>query len=191
MFIPGNDDFNDFVNSIRDVSDDTIIYFDEKLIEVNGLVFAGFGYSNPTPWHTERELSESEIKTRLLSLLGKLNRNELDKTIAVIHVPPYNTMIDQAPKLTNDLKPVIEGGVMVMEHAGSIAVREINEQFGPLMSLHGHIHESPGVDYLNASCCKKKIPIINAGSEYQSGILRFAYLMIENGKLKDKLLTRG
>jgi len=191
LLIPGNDDFNDFANAVRGIKDDTVMYFDEEVVELGGLIYAGFGYSNPTPWHTERELMEDEIKRRLINILGKLSRSELDRTVAVIHVPPYNTLIDQAPKLTSDLKPVVQGGIVVMEHVGSVAVREVIEDFGPLISLHGHVHESPGIDYLNARCCRRKVPVVNAGSEYQSGVLRLAYLIIENGKLKDKLLLRG
>lgn len=192
VYLAGNDDPKEFVNKIYEEYDnDVLIPIDEKTMNINDYMFLGFGYSNETPWHTARELPEREIEERLIKLFSGLNRNELDRTIAIIHVPPYGTTIDQAPKLTNDLKPVVEGGVVAMEHVGSTAVRRILENFGPLIGLHGHVHESYGIDFLNAKCCNKKIPVVNAGSEYQGGMLRFAYLMLEDLKLKDKIIARA
>jgi len=56
-----------------------------------------------------------------------LFRENPEKTIYVIHTPPNNTNLDQ----TN-----------IGSHAGSFAVREFTEQCQPLLTLHGHIHES-------------------------------------------------
>jgi len=50
--------------------------------------------------------------------------------ICVLHCPPYGTALDQ-----------IHGGV----HVGSRDVRAFIEKHQPLLSLHGHIHESPAV----------------------------------------------
>ena len=50
------------------------------------------------------------------------------KTICVFHCPPYNTGLDT---LHNN-KPI-----------GSRAIRDFIERTQPMMSLHGHIHESP------------------------------------------------
>jgi Icc-related predicted phosphoesterase len=190
FYFPGNDDPHEFVDHIKHIDNDTLIYGDEKILEINKYVLLGFGYSNPTPWHTERELPEDEIKRRLENLFGNIEPSKMTRVLAAIHVPPYGTTIDLAPKLTPDLRPVTAGGEMVMDHVGSTAVREILEKYGPAIGLHGHIHESPGIDYLQCKC-GRKVPVVNAGSEYMVGALRLAYLIIEDGKLKDKIFVRG
>jgi Icc-related predicted phosphoesterase len=60
--------------------------------------------------------------------LARLPATEASRTIAVLHSPPYNTRCD-----------VLYGG----EHVGSRAVRRWIERTQPLLTLHGHIHESP------------------------------------------------
>jgi Icc-related predicted phosphoesterase len=42
-------------------------------------------------------------------------------------------------------------------------VRQIIEEYQPLLALHGHIHESRGEAYIGRTLC------INSGSEYNSG----------------------
>lgn len=190
FYFPGNDDPREFVEHIKKLDNDILIYGDERIVEFNKYILLGFGYSNPTPWHTERELPEEEIKARLEKLFDQIDPKRMDRVLAAIHVPPINTAIDLAPKLTPDLRPVTSGGEMVMEHVGSTAVREILENYGPAIGLHGHIHESPGIDYLLCKC-GRKVPVVNAGSEYMVGALRIAYLLIEDGKLKDKIFVRG
>ncbi len=46
----------------------------------------------------------------------------------MFHVPPFNTKLDM---------------LYDASHVGSKAVREFIEKFQPLLTLHGHIHESP------------------------------------------------
>jgi Icc-related predicted phosphoesterase len=52
------------------------------------------------------------------------------RTVYVLHSPPYGTTLD----LLHDGTPV-----------GSPAVRAFLARHAPPLSLHGHIHESPGV----------------------------------------------
>jgi Icc-related predicted phosphoesterase len=52
-----------------------------------------------------------------------------------------------------------------------------------MLGLHGHIHESKGVEKIGQSLC------LNPGSEYQEGILRGALITLDSGKLKNYLLT--
>ncbi len=190
FYFPGNDDPHEFVDNIRKLDGDVLIYGDERIIEINGHLLLGFGYSNPTPWHTERELPEDVLKERLIRLFNSVDQSKMPRLLAAIHVPPYGTNIDLAPKLTPDLRPVTAGGEVVMDHAGSLAVKEVLENYCPAAGLHGHIHESPGIDYVQ---CKqgRRIPVVNAGSEYMVGALKLAYLIFEDGKLKDKIFMRG
>jgi uncharacterized protein len=51
--------------------------------------------------------------------------------ILVAHTPPYDSKLDRLPKVTYPI--------------GSRAVRRFIEQRQPVCSLHGHVHDSPGV----------------------------------------------
>jgi hypothetical protein len=59
------------------------------------------------------------------------------------------------------------------------------QKYQPFLSLHGHIHESRGIQKVG------KTTMINPGSEYSEGILRGVILEIDKGKLKDYIFTSG
>jgi len=65
------------------------------------------------------------------------------------------------------------------------AVRAFIERVQPLLTLHGHIHESPGHTRIGKTLC------INAGSEYAEGIMKAAIINLEDGKVKGHLLISG
>ncbi|MDT7902772.1 MAG: metallophosphoesterase [Caldivirga sp.] len=179
--IPGNDDPNEVIDAVVNRQWGSIIPFDEGIVNLNDHLLVGFGYSNITPWNTHRELSEEDIYNRLSRLMNKLDGGAYSRTILVVHVPPHGTLIDQAPMLTSDFKVVRRGGEVVFTHVGSTGVRRIIEEYKPLMGLHGHIHESGGVDYLKID--GSRIPVFNAGSEYQYGILRGIIISIDGNKV--------
>lgn len=167
---PGNDD--DLIVEKVLNSSQFIINPEEKIIEIaTDVEMLTFGFSNPTPWNSPRELPEEEIKKRLITLADKMKYTGI--SIFNIHVPPYDTPIDQAPKLDKNLKPVVEAGQIVMTGVGSKAVREVIMQYQPTLGLHGHVHESAGVVRLGKTIC------INPGSEYSDGVLRGALITID------------
>lgn len=190
--LPGNDDSESISEFAREYSSNSDIFvdIDERIAEVGDLQLLGFGFSNKTPWNSPRELTEEQIEARLSDMFDKIDQSRLSKTVAVIHVPPHGTMIDQAPALTPDLRPVIKGGDAVMTSVGSTAVRKVIEKYSPMMGIHGHIHESPGVDYIRSNT-RRKVPVLNAGSEYQAGVLRGALVAVEDGNVDNVMLTRG
>ena len=59
------------------------------------------------------------------------------------------------------------------------------EHFQPLLGLHGHIHESRGVQKIRRTTC------INPGSEYSEGVLRGVLIELNGAKLKGWQLTVG
>lgn len=190
--LPGNDDSESVSEFAKKYSanSDTFIDIDEELAEIGDIQLLGFGYSNKTPWNSPRELTEEQIESRLSDMFDRIDQSRLGKTVAVIHVPPHGTMIDQAPALTPDLRPIIKGGDAVMASVGSTAVRKVIEKYSPMMGIHGHIHESPGVDYIR-SHSHRKVPVLNAGSEYQAGVLRGALVSVGDGNVENVMLTRG
>jgi len=63
--------------------------------------------------------------------------DDLSRAIFLFHTPPYNTALDRAA-LDGKKYNYVELDV----HVGSIAVRRFIESRQPLLTLHGHIHES-------------------------------------------------
>jgi Icc-related predicted phosphoesterase len=72
-----------------------------------------------------------------------------------------------------------------MKSAGSLAVKAFIEKVQPMLSLHGHIHESPGHVHIGRTLS------INAGSEYAEAILKAAIINLEDGRVKGHLLISG
>jgi Icc-related predicted phosphoesterase len=172
---PGNDDdpvVDDVLNESR-----FVINPEEKVVEVApGIPMLSFGYSNPTPWDSPRELPEAEIGRRLTALADQMPEGYL--SIYNIHVPPKDTPIDQAAKLDASLKPVVEGGQVAMIGVGSTSVRDLILQRQPSLGLHGHVHEAAGAIRLGKTIC------LNPGSEYSDGVLRGALITVDEKKKK-------
>ena len=61
----------------------------------------------------------------------------MERVILLVHAPPYQTKLDRAAL---DGRSVDHAPLDV--HVGSIAVRRFIEARQPLLTLHGHVHES-------------------------------------------------
>ena len=82
----------------------------------------------------EYEIKYSTIQKDLAALAGD---RALGNAVFLFHTPAYETNLD---RVANDGKMVDH--VPLDLHVGSIAVRRFIEQRQPLVTLHGHIHES-------------------------------------------------
>ena len=164
MAMPGNDDEFLLDKVIRSYEDRGVIWCLDKVVEIGGFETISMEYVNPTPWDTPREANEKDLKKKIDKLAKKLK--DPTKSIFNFHCPPYNTHLDLAPKLDKTLRPVVTAGTPEMMHVGSTAIREAEEQYQPMMGLHGHIHESYASDKIGNSV------VVNPGSEYGEGILR-------------------
>jgi Icc-related predicted phosphoesterase len=80
------------------------------------------------------EAKYSTIKEDLDNLVGE---TDLSRAVFLFHSPPHNTRLDRAAM---DGKTV--EGVPVDVHVGSIAIRRFIEARQPMITLHGHVHES-------------------------------------------------
>jgi len=134
------------------------------------------GYANITPWKCPRDIEEEELERKINAMISQVKN--IKNCIFNFHCPPYGTTLDLAPKLDENLKPIVSGGGFVMEHVGSKAIRKAIEENQPMLGLHGHIHESRGVDNIGRTLC------LNAGSEYAEGILRGILIVLSDGKVK-------
>jgi Icc-related predicted phosphoesterase len=152
-------------------------------IAVDGIAIASTGWCNPTPWKTFRELEEPQLRERIDALVGAVP--DPRRTIFNFHAPPYGSNLDNAPKLDADMRYVAGGQALVP--VGSKAVRESIEAYGPLLSLHGHIHEGRGAVKLGRTLA------VNPGSSYEDGVLQAAIVDIDPKKAEVKryLLVNG
>lgn len=149
-----------------------------------GIEMLSCGVANPTPWNSPRELPEDQLQEHLEQLIGELH--DPSRSVFNLHVPPRATALDGAPKLDENLKPVVRGGTVIVAPAGSQAVRDLIERYQPLVALHGHIHESRGSTKLGRTVC------INPGSEYGEGVLHGALLALDRKKgLRSHQLVSG
>lgn len=82
----------------------------------------------------EREARHSTIAQDLVELAGD---SSLERAIFLFHAPPHDTPLDRAA-----LDGRMFDHVPLDVHVGSIAVRRFIETRQPLLTLHGHIHES-------------------------------------------------
>ncbi len=142
-----------------------------------------WGYSNVTPWHSYREQSEERLAAAFATMEAGLR--EPGRSIANFHVPPYDTGLDEAPMLDEELRVQQALGQVKFAPVGSPAVRAFLERVQPLVGLHGHIHEATGIRRLGRTIA------INPGSDYGSGTLLGALLTLEPGKVSAHQLVRG
>lgn len=179
---PGNDDIPEIDNILN--SSSFVINPERRIVKIDSdHEMITLGVVNYTPWHSLREVTEDVLQFMIEEMASKLENPA--NSIFNIHVPPKDTPLDQAPKVTQDLKPVISAGHLVMTSAGSTATRITIEKYRPLVGLHGHIHESKGVVKIGRTVC------FNPGSEYGEGILRGVVGQLEDGKIKSYMLTSG
>jgi uncharacterized protein len=177
-----NDDYFEVDDYLR--KSEAIEVPDGRVIDLGGFEMLSLGYGNPTPWNCPRDISEEELGKKIDDLAGTIDH--MDRAIFNLHVPPYGSGLDVAPKLDKNLKVVVSGaGTPEMVPVGSTAVRDAILKYGPLLGLHGHIHESRGSRRLGGTT------IVNPGSEYAEGILTGALvdLSLDKGLSSVRLVT--
>ncbi len=179
--MPGNDDEFDIDDALA--GSDVVVNPDGAIVEIDGYQLLSLAWANPTPWNSPRELPEEELAARIERLA-----RELDPSLPVIfnlHCPPYDSTLDSAPQLREDLSVVMVGGQPNMVPVGSRAVREAIERYQPVLSLHGHIHESRGAVRIGRTLC------INPGSAYGEGVLHGALVRLEDDRVASYQLVSG
>ena len=139
------------------------IDLDRRARVVDGVTFAGVSGGLPfggCPY----ERSESDFASAAEESLAAAGRSGASggprgPLVLVSHQPPRDTRCDLAHG----------------RHVGSTAIREAILRHQPDLVLCGHIHESPGQDWLGAS------RVINPGPWFQGGCLRFA---VDRGRIE-------
>lgn len=112
---------------------------------------------------SERRIRLATISRELEDMTGQ---DDLSRAILLMHCPPHATALDLA---------ALEGRsidhVPLDPHVGSIAIRRLIEERQPLLTLHGHVHESTdrsgewrerlgGTWAFNGACCGPGLTLI-------------------------------
>ena len=178
----GNDDELEIVEVLKQASyvempEGRVVLIDDEHEMVSS------GFANTTPWHAPRDIPEEELAAFIDTMASQLRAPE--RAVFNLHVPPFASGLDIAPLLTDDLKPIVVGGEIATGPVGSKSVCAAIECYQPLLSLHGHIHESRAVTKIGRTTS------INPGSEYGDGNLRGALVSLKGNRLLSYQLVNG
>jgi Icc-related predicted phosphoesterase len=162
--IPGNDDPKSEDGAFRAGETAGVWEFlDGRVTDLGGHRVFGYPYVPPTPFQLkdwERydvsrytdpgcvspeegartaavrpgEIRHATIAGDLATLTGD---EDLSKALFLFHSPPYRTHLDRAA-----LDGKMIDHVPLDVHVGSIAVKRLIENRQPLITMHGHVHES-------------------------------------------------
>jgi len=164
FIIMGNDDPRKFEQILLEADEKgNVDYINQRCVTYGGIDICGYSFVPPTPFQLkdwekydvsrftdigavspengtrtvdvpENKIRHSTIKDDLDELAG---RTGSDKTIYLFHAPPYETDLDRA-----DLDGKKVQHVEMDVHVGSIAIKRFIEEKQPLLTLHGHVHET-------------------------------------------------
>lgn len=183
----GNDDYADVLEALYRPGAESIFGCEGQVVQVDDShTMISMGFSTPTPWRTPREVSDDELGVMIEAMTAKVQ--DMSRCIFNFHDPPVDSTLDTCPMLDWNTDPptqIVKAGQVVLFGAGSQSVRRIVETRQPLLGLHGHIHESPGIIKIGRTVC------INPGSEYGEGILRGCLITLSDGKVEGYQLTAG
>ncbi|MCL6595158.1 MAG: metallophosphoesterase [Firmicutes bacterium] len=180
--MPGNDD-DLAIDDVLDASPVSVNH-DGRAVALGDYEMVGFSYVNPTPWNSPRELDEEGMARRIEEIVAQASADR-GHLILNFHAPPYRSQLDNAPRLTQDLRVVRTGGEPEMAPVGSVAVRQALERYQPLLALHGHIHESRGAVRIGPTLA------INPGSDYGEGVLRAAIVTLRGTSVRSHQIITG
>ena len=183
----GNDDPQELIDTLEENQSERVINCEGRIVMLDDTFpMANCGYSNPTPWDTPRETDEVTLEKYLEESVKGID--DFTSAIFNFHVPPYDSTLDDCPKLdwsTDPPAPIVVAGVPQSAPAGSHAVRNVVERHQPLLMLTGHIHEARGLVKI------KRTTVVNPGSEYGEGVMRGCILTLEPGKVVGYQMTSG
>ena len=188
--VPGNWDWTGYEDASWDrlntnlwesevlVGLENVIDCEDAVVELDGLSIIGYGRVNGPELVElrgyvdvdEEELVESrEYFEELVTFFSELFVAAESSVLFLAHNVPYGTWLD-----------VIEDADSPMNnlHYGSNLVRELVEQFQPLLTVGGHIHEHYGVDELGETVC------LNAGF----GADKATLIEVVNGEVSVELV---
>ena len=160
--IPGNDDPEGTDAMLKKLK---VTSLHGRTKRVKGYTFVGFGGINFTPLRTTNlEFEELELREQIVMT----SKTAKPPVVLVVHAPPLNSNLDEVPS---------------GRHVGSSGVRDAIKDVKPVLSLHGHIHESVGMDRIGPTMC------VNTGSFYEDDLLSAAVIELSGKDVSVKFLS--
>jgi uncharacterized protein len=183
----GNDDTDEVLTALDEAPRDRVVNAENRVVPIDDEhVLVTVGYSTPTPWQTPRERTEPEIADVIEKVVAEVP--DPSRAVFNFHCPPLDSSLDTCLKLDASVwppTPVIENRQPVYYGAGSQAVTDALRRYQPTVGLHGHIHESRGMNRYG------RTPAFNPGSEYGEGVLRGLIVAIRGGEVVGQQFTSG
>lgn len=140
LYVPGNCDLSSF--------------FEEKIenahnlhascVKIKDCAFIGVGGAPSSYLKTPLEFPEDWIMDSLNRGFAMCSSEK--KLIVVSHTPPFNTKVDLA---------------YMKRHIGSRSIRRFVEEKKPLAVFCGHVHETPGIDWIGETLVTNAGPAKN------------------------------
>lgn len=173
--IMGNDDPRMYEHLFMKADNAGLLdYIHQKTISCRKMYITGYSFVPPTPFQLkdwERydvsqyidvgaispeqgrrtiDVPLDEIKySTIAEDLEKLSKQSpANNTIYLFHSPPYHSCLDRA-----DLHGKKVDHAPMDVHVGSIAIQRFIKAYQPLLTLHGHVHESAYI----TGCWKEKV----------------------------------
>ncbi len=167
LIIMGNDDPKYFESALVSGGANGLwTYIHQRKVLAESYSFYGYNYVPPTPFMLKdwerydvsryidvgcispeegrRSFPASEHEQKWTTIKDDIDDltadEQLDKAVFLFHAPPYSTDLD-----LGDVGAAVVDHVPVDEHLGSIAIYRFIEERQPLLTLHGHVHESAGL----------------------------------------------
>lgn len=195
FIILGNDDGRSAESSLFDASAEGLWeYVHNKKIFFKDYPVFGYSYIPPTPFLLKdwekydvshyvdpgcvspeegiRSFPVSDNSSRYSTIkkdLDQLTQNEnLEKAIFLFHAPPYKTNLDLAA-----LDGKVIDHIPLDVHVGSIAIQRFIKTRQPLLTLHGHVHESSRLSHSWRDCIGKTYVFTAAYDGPELALVRF------------------
>jgi Icc-related predicted phosphoesterase len=181
LVMPGNDDIPEVKDVLTQAS--WLTQAEGHVRELGPYQVLSLGYSTVTPWSSPRELTEEEMADHLAKLTEQIQSGS--PVIFNVHNPPADSGTDLAFKLTKEMRIETAGGEPVKTPVGSYAVRAAIEHVQPVLSLHGHIHESRAMSSIG------RTKVCNPGSLYPDGMLQGVLVTLDGDRIKGFKFVSG
>ncbi|MBI5537327.1 MAG: metallophosphoesterase [Deltaproteobacteria bacterium] len=163
LVIPGNDDGRFEEAAFLEAERKGVLeYIAVRKVMLGGTPLYGYPYVPPTPFrlkdwerydvsrfvdpgcvppedglHSQPFVDQPPFPTIQEDLAQLVGTDDLSRAVFLFHCPPYQSKLDRA---------ALDGKMFdhcpLDVHVGSIAIRRLIETYQPLLTLHGHVHES-------------------------------------------------
>ena len=124
-------------NAMQQLCSDNVIFLHKRTYSIGNYTFFGYGGGG---------FAQQDAK--LESFIPKIKKVAKENLICIMHMPPYNTLLDYLP--------------ISKRHAGSVSETRLIKELKPALFICGHLHEN-----FSKQDKIRKTTIINPGPEGQ------------------------